>query len=218
MYKLAPSLLAADFKNLERDISCVERAGAHYLHLDVMDGVFVNNISFGVPVIKSIRGCTGLPFDVHLMITDPIRYIEAFAEAGADIINVHAEACSDLKAAFNKIKSFGKKTAVTLKPDTDLQTIYDALPDADMVLLMSVEPGFGGQKLMPHTLKKAEKLANYIAVNGYKTDIEMDGGIYLSNAREVISAGVNVIVAGSSVFGAEDIERAVRDFYAVFNG
>ena len=217
MYKLAPSLLAADFKNLSRDIGLVEEAGAHYLHIDVMDGVFVNNISFGIPVIKSIRGISSMVFDVHLMIVEPERYIEAFAEAGADIINVHAEACRDLSGAFKRIRALGKIPAVTVKPDTDISVIYGALPEADMVLIMSVEPGFGGQKFIPRTLPKAEQLAEYAAKNGYETEIEIDGGINLSNVSDALSAGVNIIVAGSSVFGAEDIGRAVKDFYRIFN-
>ena len=217
MYKLAPSLLAADFKNLCRDIGLIERAGAHYLHIDVMDGVFVNNISFGAPVIKSIRGASGLVFDAHLMIIKPERYLEAYAEAGADIINVHAEACGELKSVLRRIRALGVSPAVTVKPETGVETIYDSLPEADMVLIMSVEPGFGGQKLLPHTLKKAERLAGYIANNGYATEIEIDGGVNLSNAREIISAGVNILVAGSSVFGADDIAKAVRDFYGVFS-
>ena len=216
MYRLAPSLLAADFKNLGREIGLIESAGAHYLHFDVMDGVFVNNISFGPPVMKSIRGASNLVFDAHLMIVDPERYIEAFAEAGADIINVHAEACTELMGVLRKIRALGRSPAVTVKPGTGIETIYDALPEADMVLIMSVEPGFGGQKLLPHTLRKAETLAEHISAHGYKTEIEMDGGIYLSNARDIISAGVNILVAGSSVFGAVDIAGAVKSFYDIF--
>ena len=217
VYKLAPSLLAADFKNLSRDIGYIEQAGAHYLHLDVMDGMFVNNISFGIPVIKSLRGISGLVFDTHLMIMDPARYIESFAEAGADIINVHAEACLDLKKTLRSIRALGKSPALTIKPDTKPESVYEFLPEADMLLIMSVEPGFGGQAFLPHTLNKAEQLANFIINNNYKTELEMDGGINLSNVQDVISAGINIIVAGSSVFGAKDIVKAVNDFYGIFS-
>ena len=215
-YKLAPSLLAADFTRLAECIGHVHRAGAHYLHLDIMDGLFVNNISFGLPVVKSIRKTTDMVFDTHLMITDPARYIGAFAEAGADIINVHYEACPDLTRTLRDIRALHKSPAVTIKPDTEAEAVFDALPEADMVLVMSVEPGFGGQRFLPHTLKTAERLANFIAVEGLHTDIEIDGGINLQNAADVLSAGVNVLVCGSSVFGADDIQAAVKDFYALF--
>jgi len=216
-YKLAPSMLAADFKYLARDVEAVAAAGAHYLHIDVMDGMFVNNISFGLPVIKSIREASGLVFDVHLMIVEPSRYIEAFAEAGADIINVHVEASPHPVEDLKKIRSLNKIPAMTVKPDTPVEAVYEYLPDMDMVLLMSVEPGFGGQAFLPHTLKKAETLANYIAVNNLRTDIEMDGGIGINNIRDVLSAGVNVIVAGSSVFKTKDVYGGVRAFYQIFN-
>ena len=217
IYKLAPSMLAADFSNLGRDVGAVEAAGAHYLHIDVMDGMFVNNISFGLPVIECIRKVSGLVFDVHLMIAEPSRYIEAFAGAGADIINVHIEASSNPAGDLKKIKSLGKVPALTIKPDTSAECAYDYLPYADMVLVMSVEPGFGGQAFLPHTLKKAEKLADHIANNNLKIDVEMDGGIGFNNIKDVLSAGVNVVVAGSSVFRSRDIGGGVRSFYRVFH-
>ena len=216
-YILAPSLLAADFKHLARDVAAVGEAGAQYLHLDVMDGLFVNNISFGIPVIQSLRAASGLVFDTHLMINDPSRYIEAFAEAGADIINIHVEASFDVRRDLKKIKTLGKKPAVTIKPDTAIETAYKYLDDADMVLLMSVEPGFGCQPFLPHTLNKAEALANYISKNNYAVDIEMDGGVTLNNLRDVLSAGVNVIVAGSSVFRCDDVRARVCEFLNIFN-
>ncbi len=216
MIKLAPSLLAADFSILGKEIRKIERAGAHYLHLDIMDGHFVPNISFGIPVVKSIRNVTNMTFDVHLMICEPIKYIEAFADAGADIINIHVEACDNIKESIAKIKSLNKRAAVTIKPMTDLEKVYDIIEDIDMVLVMSVEPGFGGQGIIPETLKKAEVLANYISNNKLLTEIEMDGGIYLSNVKDVLNAGVNVVVAGSAVFGVDDVESCVKEFYQVF--
>lgn len=216
MRKLAPSLLAADFSRLKDEIRKIERAGAHYLHLDVMDGHFVPNISFGIPVIQSIREVTNMTFDVHLMIENPDRYIEAFAGAGADIINVHIEACQNIKETIAKIKSADKRAAVTVSPATDISRVYDVLAELDMVLIMSVEPGFGGQEILPHIFKKAEKLANHIANEKLLVDIEMDGGIDLHNVRDVLSSGVKVVVVGSAIFKAEDPSQAVKDFYEVF--
>lgn len=216
MYKLAPSLLAANFAILGQQIKQIENAGAHYIHLDVMDGMFVPNISFGIPVIKSLRKTTPMTFDVHLMIAKPERYVEAFVNAGADIINVHVEACDDLKDTIRLIKNLNKRAAVTIKPSTPPETVFDVLGDVEMVLVMSVEPGFGAQGFIPETLKNAEKLATYIANNKLLVDIEMDGGIYLNNVTEALDAGVNVVVAGTAVFGAENPGEAVREFYSVF--
>ncbi len=216
MYKLAPSLLAANFAILGQQIKQIENAGAHYIHLDVMDGMFVPNISFGIPVIKSLRKTTPMTFDVHLMIAKPERYVEAFVNAGADIINVHVEACDDLKDTIRLIKNLNKRAAVTIKPSTPPEAVFDVLGDVEMVLVMSVEPGFGAQGFIPETLKNAEKLATYIANNKLLVDIEMDGGIYLNNVTEALDAGVNVVVAGTAVFGAENPGEAVREFYSVF--
>jgi len=222
MHKLAPSVLAADFSALGNAISAVEKAGAQYLHLDIMDGRFVPNISFGPPVIASIRKGSKLIFDVHLMINAPERYLEATAKAGADIISVHVEAVEKdehsegLGACIKKIKDLEKKAGIVLNPHTPLEPILPYVEQVDMVLLMSVEPGFGGQSLLPFTLGKAERLAKFIQQEGLKTDIEMDGGIDLLNLRSVLDAGVNVIVAGTSVFGAADIGYGVQRFLETF--
>jgi len=216
MYKLSPSLLAADFSRLGEDVRTVAEAGAHYIHIDVMDGHFVPNISFGVPVISSLRKASDIIFDVHLMISRPERYIPKFAESGADIINFHVEADVDIRSGIKLIHSLNKRAALTIKPATPAEAVYDYLPDIDMVLIMSVEPGYGGQAIIPETLRKSEKLARFISENRLDVDIEMDGGIYLENVEEVLSAGVNVVVAGTSVFGADSPSAAVKEFYEVF--
>ncbi|MDR3240445.1 MAG: ribulose-phosphate 3-epimerase [Clostridiales bacterium] len=212
--KLAPSILAADFARLGDQIRAVEQAD--YLHVDVMDGVFVPNISLGQPVLASVRQTARLPLDVHLMIIKPERYLESFAWAGADILTVHAEACEDLPAALDTVKRLGKKAGVTIKPGTPAEALEPALDLADLILVMSVEPGFGGQDLQPDALAKAEKIANLLEQRGLSAELEMDGGIYLHNVRDVLNAGVNVIVAGSAVFGQTDPAAAVADFYRAF--
>jgi ribulose-phosphate 3-epimerase len=216
MYKLSPSLLAADFSRLGYEVRSVADAGAHYIHIDVMDGHFVPNISLGVPVVKSLRKASDIIFDVHLMISEPERYIPSFAEAGADIINFHVEADVDITKGIKLIRSLGKRAALTIKPATPAERVYDYLPDIDMVLVMSVEPGYGGQSLIPETLRKSEKLALFISENRLDVDVEMDGGIDLNNVKTVLSAGVNVVVAGTSVFGADCPAAAVKAFYAMF--
>jgi len=214
---LAPSILAANFSALGEDISIVEKNGAEYLHFDVMDGRFVPNISFGIPVLAGIKKCTKLFFDVHLMIYDPLKYIEAFAEAGADIINFHIETVSDIPSIIKAIKKTGKKAAVTLKPNTPIEKIYKWADVVDMILIMSVEPGFGGQKFIELSYERAESLANYINKNNLHTKIEMDGGIDLTNLRRVLNSGVNVVVAGSAIFKQkhEDTAEAVKKFLCI---
>jgi len=216
MYKLAPSILAANFANLEQEIKTIENAGAHYLHVDVMDGHFVPNISIGIPVLKSIRKITDMTLDVHLMISEPSKYIKPFIDAGADLINIHVEIEEDISENINLINSFNKRVALTVSPSTNIEAVYPYLDNLDMVLIMSVEPGFGGQAFMPSALKKAEKLADHIAKNNILLDIQMDGGITQQNLRDVINSGVNVVVAGSSIFSAENPTSAVKDFYTIF--
>lgn len=217
MLKLAPSILSADFANLERDIKEIEDAGAHYVHIDVMDGVFVPNISIGIPVVKSIRKVTDMTLDVHLMITEPEKYIEQFAEAGADIINIHFEATERVVECLEKIRELGKKPAITIKPNTDVENIIPYLHLVDLVLIMSVEPGFGGQSLIVHTLSKVEKISNYVHDNDMNVEIEIDGGITLENVNNAVNAGANVIVAGSSVFNSNSNKENVELFYEKFN-
>ena len=213
---LAPAILSADFASLGEDVKKAERSGAQYLHIDVMDGAFVPSLSLGFPVIKSIRRVTNLVFDVHLMICDPDRYIEEFAAAGAGIITVHAEACPHLNRTIASIKENGCKAGVALNPATPLTGLSYILDDLDMVLLMTVNPGFGGQKYIESCTRKIRGLKRMISERDLEIDIEVDGGIKLDNVQKVLEAGANVIVAGSAVFGG-DVEQNVKDFLKVLN-
>ena len=208
---VAPSILSADFGNLERDIKMIDRSAAEWVHIDVMDGVFVPNISFGFPIVKPVRKATNKTLDVHLMIVNPEKYVKRFVEAGANYVTFHHEACTDPRATIAEIKAAGAKAGVSIKPATAAEEIFDYLDELDMVLVMSVEPGFGGQSFMPNSLDKVRTLRKEINEKGYNCLIEIDGGISAENAREVFDAGVDVIVAGSSVFGAEDQEQAIID-------
>ncbi len=199
-YILAPSILSADFARLGEAVETVSKAGAQYIHIDVMDGMFVPNISFGMPVIKSVRPCTDKVFDVHLMIEEPIRYIREFADAGADIITVHHEACKHLDRTVQAIRECGCRAGVALNPATPIQVLEDILGQLDMVLLMSVNPGFGGQNYIPYVTEKIIKLRRILDDRGLSTDIELDGGVTTGNVQELVRAGANIFVAGSAVF------------------
>ena len=210
MIKIAPSILSADFWRLGEQIRKVEEAGADLLHIDVMDGHFVPNISIGIPVIKSIKGKTKLPLDVHLMITDPERYVPYFCEAGADIVTFHVEATPHPNRVIQSIKAEGAKAGVVLNPTTPLSFLEYLLPDVDMVLLMAVNPGFGGQRFLAFVLEKIAKLKEMIDDTGLKVDLEVDGGIGPTNIKDVVRAGANVIVAGSSIFSSDNSAERVR--------
>ena len=212
MVQISPSILSADFGSLKEEILKLEKGGADYIHLDVMDGIYVPNITFGAPVIKKLRDITDIPFDVHLMIDRPERYIKDFVEAGADIITIHEESTIHLHRTLEEIKSYGLKAGVALNPSTSLNSIEYVLDYIDMVLIMTVNPGFGGQNFISSMGKKIKKMKNIIDERKLDILIETDGGIKLDNAKEVIDYGVDIIVVGSGIFEAKDISERIRMF------
>jgi len=218
MNKLSPSILSADFSQLKEDIKKIEIGGADYVHIDVMDGGFVPNITIGPPVIKSIRKITNMVFDVHLMINNPDIFIEDFYNSGADIITVHQEACIHLHRTIQKIKSFGIKAGVALNPATPVSMIKDIIEDVDMVLLMSVNPGFGGQSLIYNVKEKFLDLKELMYKKNIVKDIQIDGGVTLDNLKEVLDWGANVIVAGSAIYNTEDVVKRTNEFKKIMQG
>lgn len=213
-YILAPSILAADFKKLGEEIKATEKSGAEYLHFDVMDGLFVPSISFGMPVLQSIKSCTNQVIDAHLMINEPIRYVEAFQKAGADLITVHLEACEDVHKTLQKIKECGMKAGISICPDTPVSALEEYVEEADMILIMSVHPGFGGQKFIEDSLTKIRMTREMLNRYGLEKDIQVDGGIYTSNVENVLKAGANIIVAGSAVFKG-DAKENTKEFMEI---
>ena len=206
-YILAPSILAADFNNLGEEMKKTERNGAQYIHFDVMDGMFVPSISFGMPVLKSIHDTTEQIMDAHLMVQEPIRYIEAFKEAGADIVTIHLEACENVEQTIAKIRECGMKVGLSICPETSEKEVEHLLSKIDLLLVMSVHPGFGGQKFIPESLDKIRAIRKMIEEQGLNVDIQVDGGIYLTNVREVLDAGANIIVAGSALFKGDPAQN-----------
>lgn len=209
-YILSPSILAADFTRLGEEMKATEKYGAKYLHFDVMDGMFVPSISFGMSVLASIQGTTDQVMDVHLMIEEPIRYIEDFKKAGADFITVHLEACKDVKETLKSIHSAGLKAGLSICPETPAEALEPYMKDVDMILVMSVHPGFGGQKFIPETLDKIRAIRKMAKSQEIEMDIQVDGGIYLTNVKEVLDAGANIIVAGSAVFKGDPADNTAK--------
>lgn len=210
MIKVSPSILACDFLHFASEIQKVQKGGAEYLHIDVMDGHFVPNMSFGMPIVEAARKATDMVLDVHLMISDPLLYAKRFAQAGADIITFHIEAQSDVKATIDEIHSCGKKAGLSIKPATDVSMLKPYLKDLELVLIMTVEPGFGGQKLIPETIDKVKQLKELCNQMGVCPEIEVDGGITPNNVKLLTDNGANVIVAGSAVFKSETPEKVIE--------
>ncbi|MFV0440169.1 MAG: ribulose-phosphate 3-epimerase [Lachnospirales bacterium] len=211
MFQISPSILACDFSVLGEQVEIVKSNGITYLHFDVMDGNFVPNISVGIPVLKSLADKYDMFYDVHLMIDEPIKYVDDFAKAGASLINIHIEACSDVQKTIDKIKSLGKKVGMTVKPNTKVEEVFPYLKDIDMVLVMTVEPGFGGQSFMEDCLEKVSKVRKYAKDNGFDVDIQVDGGVSLDTIQKCIDAGANVFVIGTKIFKG-DIAKNCADF------
>ena len=209
MVKISPSVLASDLSNLASEVAEIEKAGAELVHLDVMDGVFVPNMSFGMPVIEALRKHSGMFFDVHLMIVKPENYAKRFIDAGADLVTFHYEACEDSAKLLDEIHAAGAKAAISIKPATPAEEIFHLIPKCDMVLVMTVEPGYGGQKFMPNMLEKVSKIRAEAERLGQDLDIQVDGGINPETAKLSVKAGANVLVAGSSVFNAQDRRAAI---------
>lgn len=214
---IAPSILAADFANLQRDIEMINESDADWFHIDIMDGVFVPNISFGMPVLEAINRHAGKVIDVHLMIVDPDRYIKTFSDLGADILTVHFEACTHLHRTLQAIKAEGMRAGVAINPHTNVSLLEDVINDIDLVCIMSVNPGFGGQSFIENTYKKTQQLKEIIVDNQAKTQIEIDGGVNSKNAKKLVDAGADVLVAGSFVFKSQDPTQTVKELKQIAN-